>query len=199
MNSTLRPAGDLHRLPNPDGVAVDADAGHVLLDQHVLPTGTTASRARPTSTDRIAHLVPEGRRSTEALHLDRRPQALLLVGSRGDSVMLANLDCSGIENALWDSSADTRVPDPIKRNGVVRHHHRCERVHVLTGRKGPDTRGAGSDFSRRHRHPKGDGPSDRPTSRCGSITCPSRATRARGRRAPFLYWTDRGDPRAATR
>src|SRR2546426_9433555 len=141
----------------PDGVVVDAEAGHIYWTNMGVPNLNDGSieRADLDGQNRKA-IVPEGGTFTpKQLHLDKKSGKLYWCDREGMRVMRANVDGSNVETLVDTSKGDARPgADLIK--WCVGITVDPDRGQIYWTQKGPDDAGKGRIFRAKIDFPKGE-------------------------------------------
>jgi hypothetical protein len=178
----------------PDGIAVDAEAGHIYWTNMGIPMVNDGSieRADLDGKNRTV-IVPQGATHTpKQIHLDKENGQLYWCDREGMRVMRANLDGSRLESLVeaghgdGDRSNQTRwcvgvTIDPRRR-------------HIYWTQKGPDNGGLGRIFRANIEIPKGENPARRSDIEVVFEALPEPIDLELDLEHRLLYWTDRGDP-----
>ena len=154
----------------PDGVVVDAEAGHIYWTNMGVPSRNDGSieRADLDGQNRTT-IVPEGATFTpKQLHLDKENGKLYWCDREGMRVMRSNLDGSQIETLV-----DTSKGDP---------------------RPGPDETKLGRIFRTNIEIPKGENAANRTDIELLFDGLPEPIDLELDLTNHLMYWTDRGDP-----
>ena len=158
-----------------------------------------APSSAPTWTGGIARRsFPKGATFTpKQLQLEKENGKLYWWDREGMRVMRANLDGSSIETLVETGTSDTdrRDADEVVR----RHRRRSGRGQIYWTQKGPDDAGSAASSARISRFRQGRA---RRTARDIEVLfdgLPEPIDLELDLKNRVLYWTDRGDPRAATR
>ncbi len=178
----------------PDGVAVDADAGHVYWTNMGVPHLNDGSieRADLDGANRRT-IVAEGATHTpKQLHLDKASRKLYWCDREGMRVMRANLDGSKIETLVQTGQGDADRRDQTR--WCVGITIDAERGQVYWTQKGPDDAGLGRVFRAGLEIPKGECPSKRSDIEVLFDGLPEPIDLELDHEKRVLYWTDRGDP-----
>jgi hypothetical protein len=178
----------------PDGVAVDADAGHIYWTNMGVPSVNDGSieRADVDGRNRTT-IVPQGGTFTpKQIHLDGTNRKLYWCDREGMRVMRANLDGSQLETLVETGRGDA------DRRDLTRW---CVGVSVDTARgqlywtqKGPDDAGLGRIFRASTDLPKGESAAARTDIELLYDRLPEPIDLELDLAERQLYWTDRGDP-----
>jgi hypothetical protein len=179
----------------PDGVAVDADAGHVYWTNMGVPQLNDGSieRADLDGGNRQT-IVPAGATFTpKQLHLEKESGKLYWCDREGMRVMRANLDGSHIETLVDTSQGDTR-PGPDQTKWCVGITVDPKRGQIYWTQKGPDDAGLGRIFRANIELSKGESASNRTDLEVLFEGLPEPIDLELDHEKRVLYWTDRGDP-----
>jgi hypothetical protein len=176
----------------PDGIVVDAKAGHIYWTNMGVPSLNDGSieRANLDGKNRTI-IIPEGATHTpKQLHLDKEGGKLYWCDREGMRVMRANLDGSNVETLVQTGEGDADRRDETRWCvGIAIDHNWGE---IYWTQKGPDN----GDVGRLFRAPiplrSGETPSTRTDIELllDRLPEPIDLEIADG----WLYWTDRGDP-----
>ncbi len=177
---------------NPDGIAVDAAAGHIYWTNMGIPSLNDGSieRADLDGGNRTTIVPPGGTYTPKQLILDR-PTAKLYWGDReGMRIMRADLDGSNIETVVQTGASDEDRKDQTNWCvGIAVDHDWNE---IWWTQKGPDN----GDVGRLFRAPIALKPGETASTRTDIELIKDRLPEpidleiADG----WIYWTDRGDP-----
>jgi hypothetical protein len=178
----------------PDGVAIDAEAGHIYWTNMGVPNLNDGSieRADLDGKNRTV-IVPEGGTFTpKQLHLEKTTGKLYWCDREGMRVMRANLDGSNVETLVEAGHGDADRRDQSR--WCVGITVDPERGHVYWTQKGPDNGELGRIFRAGLELPKGESPADRTDIEVLFDRLPEPIDLELDVRNRVLYWTDRGDP-----
>jgi hypothetical protein len=179
---------------NPDGVAVDVDAGHIYWTNMGVPSRNDGSIERADldgGNRRI--IVPEGGTFTpKQMTLDRTNRKIYWSDREGMRVMRANLDGSSIETLVDTSGGDERPGRDLLKQcvGIVVD---VVRGHFYWTQKGPDNGGLGRIFRAGIEMPGGETAATRRDVTVLFDGLPEPIDLEIDEAHRMLYWTDRGD------
>src|SRR5256884_351383 len=179
----------------PDGVVVDAEAGHIYWTNMGVPSRNDGSieRADLDGQNRTT-IVPEGATFTpKQLHLDKENGKLYWCDREGMRVMRANLDGSQIETLVDTSKGDAR-PGPDETKWCVGITVDPRRRQIYWTQKGPDNAELGRIFRTNIEIPKGENAANRTDIEVLFDGLPEPVDLELDLKNRLLYWTDRGDP-----
>ena len=161
----------------PDGVVVDAEAGHIYWTNMGDPPVNNGCIERADLDGRSREIiVPEGGTFTpKQLHLEKASGKLYWSDREGMRVMRCSLDGSEIET-LVDTSQGDSPPAETKENGVSGSPSTPLVVKSTGRKKGPTRPARAASSARASTFPKGRAPPTAPTLSCSSTTFPSRST-----------------------
>ena len=179
----------------PDGVVVDAEAGHIYWTNMGVPNLSDGSieRADLDGQNRKA-IIPEGGTFTpKQLHFDKKAGKLYWCDREGMRVMRSNLDGSKIETLVDTSEGDAR-PGRDARKWCVGITVDPERGQIYWTQKGPDDAGQGRIFRANIEILKGENASNRTDIELLFDGLPEPIDLELDLENRLMYWTDRGDP-----
>jgi hypothetical protein len=179
----------------PDGIAVDAGAGHIYWTNMGSSPGAndgSIERADIDGKNRRV-IVPSGGTFTpKQLHLDKTSGKLYWSDREGMRVMRANLDGSRIETLVETGRGDEDRRDQTR--WCVGITIDPEREQIYWTQKGPDKGGQGRLFRAGLEIPKGESAANRSDIEIFFDHLPEPIDLELDLEHRVLYWTDRGDP-----
>ena len=178
----------------PDGIAVDARAGHIYWSNMGIPQLDDGSIERVDldgGNRRV--IVPQGVTHTpKQLHLDEAGGKLYWSDREGMRVMRCNLDGSQVETLV-----ETGRGEPDRRDqtrwcvGITVDRAQGK---IYWSQKGPDNAGLGRIFRASIEIPRGERPANRSDIEVLFDGLPEPIDLELDHENSVLYWTDRGDP-----
>src|SRR3954452_5831028 len=179
----------------PDGIVVDAKAGHLYWTNMGSPTANDGSIERADfDGENVTHIIPPGATFTpKQLQLDEKNRKLYWCDREGMRVMRANLDGSNIETLIDTSRGDAR-PGTDLTKWCVGITVDPDRGKIYWTQKGPDDAGKGRIFRANINIPKGETPANRTDIEVLFDGLPEPIDLELDLKNRLLYWTDRGDP-----
>src|ERR1700735_5160183 len=179
----------------PDGIVVDAAAGHLYWTNMGNPTVNDGSIERSDfDGNNLTHIVPPGGTFTpKQLQLDRKNRKLYWSDREGMRTMRANLDGSNIETLVDTSEGDAR-PGKDAKKWCVGIALDVERGKFYWTQKGPEKAGHGRIFRANLEIPKGQTPANRQDIEFLYTNLPDPIDLDLDLGNRIMYWTDRGDP-----
>jgi DNA-binding beta-propeller fold protein YncE len=179
----------------PDGVAVDAAAGHIYWTNMGVPKANDGSieRADLDGRNRMT-IVPQGGTFTpKQIQLEKKSRMLYWSDREGMRVMRANLDGSNIETLVDASQGDPR-PGPDATKWCVGVAVDIDGGNVYWTQKGPDNAGKGRLCRASIEVPAGQTASNRTDIEVLYDALPEPIDLDLDLNNRVMYWTDRGDP-----
>src|SRR6266851_9021550 len=179
----------------PDGVVVDAEAGHVYWTNMGVPNLNDGSieRADLDGKNRKT-IIPEGGTFTpKQMTIEKNTGKLYWCDREGMRVMRANLDGSNVETLVDTSEGDSRPGKDIRKwcVGIVLD---VEAGKLYWTQKGPDNAGDGRIFRANLEIPKSQSPANRKDIELLYEGLPEPIDLELDLANRTIYWTDRGDP-----
>ncbi len=179
----------------PDGIVVDADAGHLYWTNMGNPSANDGSIERADFDGKnVIHIVPPGGTFTpKQLQLDEKNRKLYWCDREGMRVMRSNLDGSKIETLIDTSEGDARPGKDVKKwcVGIALD---VEAGKLYWTQKGPENAGEGRIFRANLEIPKGQSAVNRKDIELLYDCLPEPIDLELDLANRMMYWTDRGDP-----
>jgi len=178
----------------PDGIVVDAEAGHIYWTNMGVPNLDDGSieRADLDGGNRRV-IVPQGvTHSPKQIHLDKRNGKLYWCDREGMRVMRANLDGSQVETLVETGRGDKDRRDQTRWCVGITTDPKLQKIYWT--QKGPNNAGQGRILRANMDIPKGASPTNRPDIEVLFDQLPEPIDLELDLVNRVLYWTDRGDP-----
>jgi hypothetical protein len=179
----------------PDGIVVDAQAGHIYWTNMGIPNLNDGSIERADLNGKNRKIiVPEGGTHTpKQIHLEKGHGKLYWCDREGMRVMRVNLDGSKIET-LVDSSQGSPRPGTNATKWCVGVTIDPKLQQIYWTQKGPDNAGLGRIFRANVEIPTGESAENRSDIQVVYDSLPEPIDLELDLESRVLYWTDRGDP-----
>jgi hypothetical protein len=195
----MNPDGSDHRIivtncHLPDGIVVDADAGHIYWTNMGIPSRGDGSveRADLDGGNRKV-IVPQGITHTpKQIHLDKDNGKLYWCDREGMRVIRANLDGSRVETLVETGRSDNDRRDEIRWCVGITVDPKVRKIYWT--QKGPTKGGLGSLRRANIDIPQGESPANRSDIEVLFDHLPEPIDLELDLENRILYWTDRGDP-----
>jgi Low-density lipoprotein receptor repeat class B len=178
----------------PDGIAVDAEAGHIYWTNMGVPNLNDGSieRADLDGKNRKV-IVPQGITHTpKQIHLEKAAGKLYWSDREGMRVMRADLDGSQVETLVETGRGDKDQHDATRWCVGITIDPKFKKIYWT--QKGPDNAGVGRILRANIDIPKGETPADRSDIELLFDKLPEPIDLELDLENRVLYWTDRGDP-----
>jgi hypothetical protein len=179
----------------PDGIALDAEAGHIYWTNMGVPNLNDGSieRADLDGKNRMT-IVPQGTTFTpKQIQFDKNYGKLYWCDREGMRVMRCSLDGSQLETLIDTSRGDSR-PGPDATKWCVGITIDPKRQQIYWTQKGPDNGELGRIFRANVEIPKGENAANRSDIEVFFDGLPEPIDLELDLDNRVLYWTDRGDP-----
>jgi hypothetical protein len=178
----------------PDGIVVDAEAGHIYWTNMGVPNLDDGSIERADLDGKNRRvIVPQGiTHSPKQIHLDKEGGKLYWSDREGMRVMRANLDGSHVETLVETGRGDKDRSDQTRWCVGITIDPKFRKIYWT--QKGPDNAGLGSLRRANIDIPKGESPANRSDIEVLFDQLPEPIDLELDLASRVLYWTDRGDP-----
>jgi DNA-binding beta-propeller fold protein YncE len=178
----------------PDGIAVDAEAGHIYWTNMGIPNLNDGSieRADLDGKNRKV-IVPQGITHTpKQIHIEKAAGKLYWSDREGMRVMRADLDGSQVETLVETGRGDKDQHDATRWCVGITIDPKFKKIYWT--QKGPDNAGVGRILRANIDIPKGETATDRSDIEVLFDKLPEPIDLELDLKNRVLYWTDRGDP-----
>src|ERR1700686_1209882 len=183
----------------PDGIVVDAEAGHIYWTNMGIPNLNDGSieRADIDGKNRKTIVAQGDTHTPKQIILDKKRGKLYWCDREGMRVMRCNLDGSQLETLVEAGRGDTERLDQARWGiGITIDPKRKQ---IYWTQKGPDNAGKGGVFRANIEIPEGETAANRPDIEVFFDRLPEPIDLELDLKHRVLYWTDRGDaPRGNT-
>ena len=178
----------------PDGIVVDAEAGHIYWTNMGIPNLNDGSIERADLDGKNRKIiVPQGITHTpKQIHLEKAAGKLYWCDREGMRVMRANLDGSQVETLVETGRGDKDQRDATRWCVGITIDPKLKKIYWT--QKGPDNAGVGCIFRANIDIPKGESPANRSDIELLFDKLPEPIDLELDLENRVLYWTDRGDP-----
>jgi hypothetical protein len=178
----------------PDGIVVDAEAGHIYWTNMGVPNLDDGSIERAELDGRNRRIIiPKGITHTpKQIHLDRENAKLYWSDREGMRVMRANLDGSHVETLVETGRGDGDRRDQTRWCVGITIDPKHKKIYWT--QKGPTKGGLGRLCRANIDTPKGETPANRSDIEVLFDRLPEPIDLELDLKSRVLYWTDRGDP-----
>ena len=178
----------------PDGIAVDAEAGHIYWTNMGVPNRNDGSiECADLDGGNRKIIVPQGVTHTpKQIHLDKESGKLYWCDREGMRVMRANLDGSQVETLVEAGRGDTDARDQTRWCVGITVDPKFGKIYWT--QKGPDNAGLGRIFRANIEIPRGESQANRSDIEVLFDRLPEPIDLELDHDNRVLYWTDRGDP-----
>ena len=178
----------------PDGIVVDAEAGHIYWTNMGVPNLDDGSVERTDLDGKNRKvIVPVGNTHTpKQIILEKKAGKLYWCDREGMRVMRCSLDGSRLETLIETGRGDADRRDPTKWCVGLSIDQRHGKIYW--SQKGPDNAGRGAIFRANLEIPAGQTPANRSDIEVFFGGLPEPIDLELDHKNRVMYWTDRGDP-----
>ena len=178
----------------PDGIAVDAQAGHIYWTNMGIPSVDDGSIERADLDGKHRKvIVPQGITFTpKQIHLDKKNGKLYWCDREGMRVMRSNLNGSQVETLIEAGRGDADRRDQTRWCVGITIDPKRQKIYWT--QKGPDNAGLGRIFRANVEIAKGESAANRSDIEVLFAGLPEPIDLELDLEERVLYWTDRGDP-----
>ena len=178
----------------PDGIVVDAEAGHIYWTNMGVPSLNDGSveRADLDGKKRKVIVPVGGTHTPKQIILDKKAGKLYWCDREGMRVMRCNLDGSRLETLIETGRGDADRSDPTK--WCVGLSIDRKQGKIYWSQKGPDNAGRGRISRANLEIPAGQTPANRSDIEVFFDALPEPIDLELDHESRVMYWTDRGDP-----
>ncbi|HET6940878.1 MAG TPA: hypothetical protein VFH89_01825 [Sphingomicrobium sp.] len=178
----------------PDGVAVDAEAGHVYWTNMGVPSVNDGSieRSNLDGSYRTIIVPPGGTHTPKQLHLDKAGGKIYWSDREGMRVMRSNLDGTRVETLIETGRGDADRGEQWRWCVGIAVDSNAGKLYW--SQKGADNEGVGRILRANIEMPKGEDPSSRSDIEVLFDKLPEPIDLELDLENRILYWTDRGNP-----
>jgi hypothetical protein len=178
----------------PDGIAVDAEAGHIYWTNMGVPNLNDGSIERADLDGKNRKfIVPQGITHTpKQIHIEKAAGKLYWSDREGMRVMRADLDGSQVETLVETGRGDKDQHDATRWCVGITIDPKFKKIYWT--QKGPDNAGVGRILRANIDIPKGETATDRSDIEVLFDKLPEPIDLELDLKNRVLYWTDRGDP-----
>jgi hypothetical protein len=178
----------------PDGIVVDAEAGHIYWTNMGIPNLNDGSieRADIDGKNRKTIVAQGGTHTPKQIILDKKGGKLYWCDREGMRVMCCNLDGSRLETLIEAGRGEADSRDQTRWCVGLTIDPKFQKIYWT--QKGPDNAGLGRIFRANIDIPKGESPTNRSDIEVLFDRLPEPIDLELDLANRVLYWTDRGDP-----
>jgi DNA-binding beta-propeller fold protein YncE len=178
---------------NPDGIAIDAEAGHIYWTNMGVPSANDGSieRANLDGTNRVMIIPPGATHTPKQITLDQAVGKLYWSDREGMRVMRSNLDGSHIETLIETGHGDADRREQWRWCVGIAVDREAGKFYWT--QKGGDNAGVGQILCANIETPRGESPASRSDVELLFDQLPEPIDLEFDADNRLLYWTDRGD------